>query len=86
MTRRSGAFTYPMATRASPLAPAPLLTARQVADLLAISTTTVWRLADRGDLKRVRVGPTERLVRFRADNVEALLDLPAGAGSDGAPP
>lgn len=45
-----------------------LLTAREAARRLAVSERTVRRLADRGDLPRVRVG--QRSVRYRRDDVD----------------
>lgn len=46
----------------------------EVAALLDVSRTTVWRLAERGDLPRIRIG---HLVRFRVEDVEALIDRSA---------
>jgi excisionase family DNA binding protein len=42
--------------------PAELLTVRQVADLLRVSTAHVYRLAERGELPHVRVGNAMRFV------------------------
>jgi excisionase family DNA binding protein len=42
--------------------PAELLTVRQVADLLRVSTAHVYRLAARGELPHVRVGNAMRFV------------------------
>jgi excisionase family DNA binding protein len=50
-----------------------LLTVAEVADMLAVSEQTVWRLADAG-LPRVRVGPAGRSVRFLLADVEALVE------------
>ena len=50
-----------------------LLTVNEAAHLLTVSKPTVRRLADRGDLPRVRIGPGGRLVRFRLTDVQALM-------------
>lgn len=59
--------------RADPrLRGAMLLDVRQVADLLGISTRTVWRLAATGDIPApIRIG--ERIVRWRAADLEHHL-------------
>ena len=56
---------------------APLLTVRQVADLLAVSVQTVYRMIDRGAIGAVRLTPGT--IRLRRDDVELLLTT-AGAG------
>jgi excisionase family DNA binding protein len=54
-------------------APIPdLLTIEQVADALMISTRTVRRLVERGDLEAFRVG--ERQLRVSADECSAYLE------------
>lgn len=58
-----------------------LLTVDEVAAALCVSRSTVWRLADADRLCRVRVGPARRLVRFNAQEVEALI----AAGSQAEP-
>ena len=77
---------------ATPVSPSrrsdDLLTGPQVAGWLAVHPSTVRRLADRGHLPRVRVGPAARLVRYRASDVAALIDAAqtseaTGAQSDG---
>ena len=50
----------------------PLLRAREVGELLGVSRRTVWRLADAGVLRRVYVA--ERAVRYRLEDVEALIE------------
>jgi excisionase family DNA binding protein len=50
----------------------PLLRRREAAELLGVSARTVDRLAEAGALPRVRVG--ERSVRFRAEDVIALVE------------
>lgn len=50
-----------------------LLTADQVAEMLAVSRSTVWRWAGENQLPTVRLGAAQRLVRFRAQDVEALI-------------
>jgi excisionase family DNA binding protein len=59
-----------------------LLTVDEAAAALRVSRSTVWRLADAGHLSRVRIGPAERLVRFSAQDVEALIH----AGSEDKAP
>jgi excisionase family DNA binding protein len=53
------------------------LTVADVAAELHASRSTVWRLADCGALPRVRIGPAGRLVRFRAIDVERLVERAA---------
>ena len=48
-----------------------LMTSEQVADLMGVSITTVRRWERSGTLPGVRIG---RLIRFRAADVEALID------------
>lgn len=50
----------------------PLLTAQQVADLLAVSVKTVERLTKQGKLPCYRLSDT-RTRRFRQDDVQRLL-------------
>ena len=54
----------------SPSAVPALLTVREVAALFRVSTKTVRRLIDRGQLRTVRVGSS---IRIRAVDVETLL-------------
>ena len=49
---------------------ARFLTVHEVADLLRVSTMTVYRLIKAGELRAVRVGKTYRL---REDDVDAYL-------------
>lgn len=49
-----------------------LLRPRQVAQLLGVGTSTVYRLAGQGILPTVRI-PNTSLVRFRRERVEQLL-------------
>ncbi|MFL5943680.1 MAG: helix-turn-helix transcriptional regulator [Gaiellaceae bacterium] len=51
-----------------------LLTRRELADTLRVSLSTIDRLRRRGVLRPVRLVPNGA-VRFRAADVEALLDL-----------
>lgn len=46
------------------------LTVQEVADLMRVSTMTVYRLIKSGDLAAVRVG---RSFRVRSDDVDAYL-------------
>ena len=49
----------------------PVLTATQVAEALAVTTSTVYRWAKDGTLPQMRVGGS---VRFRRDDIEALFE------------
>jgi excisionase family DNA binding protein len=51
---------------------AHLLTAQEVADLLRVSSMTVYRLIRSGELPAVRVG---RSYRVRRDDLHQYLDL-----------
>ena len=55
-----------------------LLTAADVAETLAVSPDTVLRLARRGKLAAVRIGP--RLVRFTPDSVERYIEENCSSG------
>jgi excisionase family DNA binding protein len=60
-----------------------LLTAREVAELLNVSTETVLRWARRGDLPAVRMpGTTRGRLRFRPDDVDAWIDAHATGAAD----
>lgn len=48
-----------------------LMTLEQVAELLQVSTKTILRLIDQGELTGVKVG---RAWRFRTDDVKAYID------------
>lgn len=50
-----------------------LLTVRQVAEMLSISTREVWRRADSGDLPRpIQLG--KRVRRWLRDEIEAIIE------------
>ena len=51
--------------------PAPLLTYRQVAKLLAVSERTIFTLAKRGDLPGVKIGGQ---VRFDPRDLESFIE------------
>ncbi len=55
--------------------PDPLLTARQVAALLQVKTSTVYAAVAAGHLPHVRVweGRRRALVRFRAEDIERVI-------------
>ena len=53
-------------------APAALLTAEQVAEILAVSNRRVWQMARRGEIPVVRIGP--RAVRFHPHDVEMWIE------------
>ena len=55
----------------APERPTSLLTIAELAQLLGIGRTTVYRLVKTGELRAVRVG--ERL-RFRPEDVNAYLE------------
>lgn len=50
-----------------------LLTIRQVVDLLHIHRATLRNWRREGLLRALRVGPHKRLVRFKRQDIEALL-------------
>lgn len=47
-----------------------LLTARQAAAMLAISTRKLWELANRGEIPCIRIG---RAVRYAPDDLKAYI-------------
>ncbi len=49
----------------------PLLTAVQVAELLAVPKTRVWSMSRRGEIPTVRVGRRE--VRYRPEDIERWI-------------
>jgi excisionase family DNA binding protein len=49
----------------------PLLTAEQVAALLAVPKTRVWSMSRRGEIPTVRIGPRE--VRYRPEDLETWI-------------
>ncbi|WNG31858.1 helix-turn-helix domain-containing protein [Cystobacter fuscus] len=58
--------------RALPGEPERLLTVREVAERLSISTATVYRLCERGELSHVRVS---NALRISVASLEAFLAL-----------
>jgi len=62
-----------------------LLTAREVADLLRVKPVTVYSAADRGLIPCVRLwtGRRRSLVRFRREDIEAVIMAGASAPSKG---
>ena len=50
---------------------ARLMTAGQVAELLAVPKTRVWSMSRRGEIPTVRIGPRE--VRYRPEDIEAWI-------------
>jgi excisionase family DNA binding protein len=48
-----------------------LMTAVQVAELLAAPKTRVWSMSRRGEIPTVRIGPRE--VRYRPEDIEAWI-------------
>jgi excisionase family DNA binding protein len=53
----------------------PLLTAREVGDMLGVSTKTVLRWTRRGDLPAIRL--PGGAIRFREDDLDEWLDVRA---------
>jgi excisionase family DNA binding protein len=49
----------------------PLLTAPEVAKLLAVSRERVWSISRRGEIPTVRLGPRE--VRYRPEDIDAWI-------------
>lgn len=45
-------------------------TAKEIANTLAVTPMTIYRMAERGELKAIRVGKS---IRFDADDVESFL-------------
>jgi excisionase family DNA binding protein len=58
-----------------------LLSIDSVAQRLNCSARTVMRLADRGEISRVRIG---KLVRFRPEQIDALIEQ--ASENDTTPP
>lgn len=63
-----------MASQRTDTAIEPLLTRRQVCEIFNVSHDTVDRWAQGGWLTPLYVGPAKYLVRFRPEEVRALLD------------
>ncbi len=49
----------------------PLLTAPEVAKLLAVSRERVWSMSRRGEIPTVRLGPRE--VRYRPEDIDQWI-------------
>ncbi len=67
----------------APPFPHELLTAREVAEVMRVSTMTVYRLIKAGELPAIRVG---KHLRIRRDAVEGYLDrqvVVAGGATEG---
>lgn len=74
-------MTTPTLERPAAVAEPPpdrLLTRAQVAQLLNVSERTVDRLATAGRLTRVKVGGSDRMVRYREAQVRGLVDQAQG--------
>ena len=52
-----------------------LFTVREIAEQDKVSEKTVWRDIERGALKVLRLGPSERIVRITAEHREAYRAL-----------
>ncbi len=50
----------------------PLLSADEVAAYFSVDTTTVYRLASRGELPSIEIG--RRVLRFRPEDVRAFME------------
>jgi excisionase family DNA binding protein len=77
----------PSASRNAPL---PDLTLAEVAEVLQVSHTTAWKLAQRGELKSYKVGRFVRVARaaladYRGAHVSTLMPQAADAGPTVAP-
>jgi excisionase family DNA binding protein len=58
----------------------PLLTARQVADLVGVNPETILRYTRAGELRGIRLpGPARGRLRYRPEDVEAWLEAHATA-------
>jgi excisionase family DNA binding protein len=55
------------------------LTVREFADHFRVSTRTVTRWAESGQLRVRRVGPTNRLIRIHRSELNSEHDLPVSA-------
>lgn len=53
----------------------PLLTTEEVAKHFGVSKRTIIRMVERGDLVQYRIAGCAQLVRFRPEDVEALVQL-----------
>lgn len=67
--------------------PYDLLTPREVAEVMRVSTMTVYRLIKSGELPAIRVG---KHLRIRGNDVVTFLDdrivrVPAAVGREGGP-
>ena len=49
-----------------------LLTAAEIADMLSIKVQTVYTMARRGELEKVKL--SRKCLRFRADDVERFIN------------
>jgi excisionase family DNA binding protein len=58
----------------------PLLTLEQVAEVLQVSTKTVLRLIDRGELTGVKVG---KAWRFTREDLQLYIDSQRSGGRGG---
>jgi excisionase family DNA binding protein len=77
-----------MAVTLSPPPDQEFLTITDVAQMLHLSTTTIWRHVRRGDLKALKIGRSYRIRRSDLDallaaaEVNALAPTPAEQSSD----
>ena len=53
-----------------------LLTAEDIAAMLSVKVQTVYTMARRGELEKVKL--SRRCLRFRADDVERFIERKAG--------
>jgi len=75
--RLSPIHVEPVPTNAESVAPL-LVDERTAARLLGVSPRTIWAMANRGDLPRVRIG--KRCVRFRVADLQAWCEQQVQAG------
>ena len=51
----------------------PLYTVAELATLLKVTTETVYRWVERSSIPHVRIGPSRTGVRFRPEDVRAII-------------
>ena len=61
-----------MSTTATESLPSLLLTCREAAQSLRVSTRTLWTLTKRGDVRAVRIG--QRGIRYAPADLQAWID------------
>jgi len=54
--------------------PPVLYSTTKVAEILGVSTRTIWNWIHAGDLSHIRLGPDQRLIRVRHEDLETFLE------------